>query len=150
MNKVIVKAALPVDGYRLEDQIGFLLRRAHQFASSIFQETIAPVAFTPQQFASLVKIGELGEVSQNELGRLIDMDPATTQGVVGRMVERGYVLRIPDSRDKRRLRIRLTDEGRHVVVEAIAAGRKITQKTLSNLDAAERDRLVRLLRKLVP
>lgn len=150
MNRVNVKNELPLGGYCLEDQIGFLLRRAHQFASAIFQENIAPVAFTPQQFASLVKIGELGEVSQNELGRLIGMDPATTQGVVSRMVERAYVSRVSDTRDKRRLRLCLTEEGRIVVIEAIAAGRKITRKTLSNLDAGERENLVSLLRKLAP
>ena len=140
----------PVDGYCLEDQIGFLLRRAHQYASAIFQAGIAPVVFTPQQFAALVKVGELGQVSQNELGRLIDMDPATTQGVVSRMVGRGYIYRAADASDKRRLRLCLTESGRAGLSEAVDAGRNITRQTLSNLDAAEHKDLVRLLQKLVP
>ena len=65
------------NGYVLEDQIGYLLRRAHQRASAIFQE-IMTEGLTPPQFAALVKIRDFGTVSQNRLGRSVAMDPATS------------------------------------------------------------------------
>ena len=51
---------------------------------------------TPTQFAALAKLHDLGAVSQNQLGRLTAMDPATICGVVGRLIERGYVRPSPD------------------------------------------------------
>ena len=76
------------DGYILEQQVGYLLRRAHQRASAIFADLIGEVRLTPMQYGALVKIHDLGEVTQNLLGRLVAMDPATINGVVSRLEER--------------------------------------------------------------
>ena len=44
--------------YVLEDQVGHLLRRAHQRHAAIFQEMIGDAQLTPLQFAALVKLGD--------------------------------------------------------------------------------------------
>ena len=77
--------------YRIEEQVGYLLRRAHQRASSIFQVTIGDPNITPTQYSSMVKLHEYTELSQNHLGRLVGMDKATMQGVVRRLKERRLV-----------------------------------------------------------
>src|SRR6185312_15846978 len=70
------------DGYVLEEQIGFVLRRAHQRHVAIFAESMAELGLTPTQFSALAKIRDEGPVSQNRLGRLTSMDPANILGVV--------------------------------------------------------------------
>ena len=65
----------------LEEQAGHILRRAHQRHAAIFQELIGDSQLTPLQFAALARLRDLGEVSQNQLGRLTAMDAATMQGV---------------------------------------------------------------------
>ena len=66
--------------YVLEKQVGHLLRRAHQRASAIFAELIGEDRLTPLQYAVLVKVHDLGSVTQNRLGRLTAMDRATITG----------------------------------------------------------------------
>src|SRR5215475_10460392 len=78
-------------GYRLEAQIGYVLRRAHQKATSIFNAVMGEFGVTPTQFAALAKLDDAGRVSQNELARLTAMDPATVWGVVNRLIKQGYV-----------------------------------------------------------
>ena len=58
--------------YRIEEQVGYLLRRAHQRASAIFQMSIGDPNITPTQYSSMVKLNEYTELSQNHLGRLVD------------------------------------------------------------------------------
>ena len=90
--------------YRIEEQVGYLLRRAHQRASSIFQVTIGDPNITPTQYSSMVKLHEYTELSQNHLGRLVGMDKATMQGVVRRLKERRpgrFASRIPATRGAR-------------------------------------------------
>ena len=82
--------------YVLEDQVGFLLRCAHQRATEIFNAVMGGFGVTPTQFAALAKLDDLGSVSQNQLGRLTRMDPATISGVVGRLIARGYVRQSPN------------------------------------------------------
>jgi hypothetical protein len=64
-----------VAAYRLEDQIGYLIRRAHQRASAIFEEVMGDFEVTPVQFAVLAKLHDLGPTSQNLLGRMVGIDP---------------------------------------------------------------------------
>ena len=125
------------DDYVLERQVGHLLRRAHQRHAAIFQEMITDSQLTPLQFAALVKLRDLGEVSQNQLGRLIAMDAATMQGVIKRLLARGLISRRPDPDDRRRLILSLTADGHKLVEPAVAAGRKITRRTLEPLSASE-------------
>jgi DNA-binding MarR family transcriptional regulator len=138
-----------LDGYVVEDQVGFLLRRAHQRHAALFQDGIAEAAdLTPTQFTALIKTVEQGRVTQNQLGRLTAMDPATIQGVVRRLILRGLVQRLPDPMDRRTAVLTPTAAGIALAGRAVACARRITEATLHPLDAAERRALLALLRKL--
>jgi MarR family transcriptional regulator, lower aerobic nicotinate degradation pathway regulator len=138
-----------VTSYVLEHQAGHLLRRAHQRHTTIFQDGMGDVQLTPTQYAALVKIRDTGQISQNQLGRLTAMDPATIQGVVQRLAARGLVDRTPDLHDRRLMQLRLTAKGRALVQTAVARGIAITEATLAPLSEAERPLFLSLLRKLI-
>jgi DNA-binding MarR family transcriptional regulator len=133
----------------LEDQAGHILRRAHQRHAVIFQEGMGDVQLTPTQYAALVKIRDTGQISQNQLGRLTAMDPATIQGVVQRLAARGLVDRTPDTQDRRLMQLRLTAKGRALVQTAVARGIAITEATLAPLSESERPLFLSLLRKII-
>ncbi len=133
--------------YRLDDQIGFLLRKANQRHTGIFSE-LMPEGLTPTRFAALAKLRESGTLSQNALGRMTAMDVATIKGVVDRLRTRGLVASRSDPADGRRQLIELTDEGAALVNRAVAAGLDVTAKTVDPLSASEQDALISLLRKI--
>jgi MarR family transcriptional regulator, lower aerobic nicotinate degradation pathway regulator len=133
--------------YRLDDQVGFLLRVAMQRHTAIFMSRIIK-GLTQTQFAALAKLREVGPCSQNQLGRLIYLDAATTKGVVDRLEARGFVTARPDARDRRRRAIALTEKGRAAADAAVKVARQITHHTLVPLTAAEQRSVIRLLRKL--
>jgi len=135
--------------YRLEDQIGFLLRRAHQHASSVFGQEMSVLSLTPPQFAALIQIHEAQSLSQNQLGRLTDTDPATVVGIVKRLVERGLINRIEDKHHKRKLKLQLTAAGQSVVEDALPRAQRVTQRTLEALPPQDQQELVRLLSAMV-
>lgn len=138
-----------LDGYVVDDQVGLLIRRAHQRHAALFLEgMLAAADLTPTQFTALVKTVELGRVTQNHLGRLAAMDPATIQGVVRRLIARGLVRRRPDPMDRRTAVLTPTPEGLALAARAVACARRITEATLAPLDAEERQRLLALLRKI--
>ncbi len=135
-------------GYVLEDQVGHVLRRAHQRHTAIFQEGIGDLQLTTTQFAALAKIHALGGVSQNQLGRLTAMDPATIQGVIQRLQARHLIRREPDAKDRRLSMLRLTPEGTEVAARAIARAVAITEETLAPLSPRERQQFITLLKRL--
>jgi DNA-binding MarR family transcriptional regulator len=135
------------DAYRLSEQVGFLIRKAHQRHTALFAAGIGE-DLTPTQWAALARVYETGPCSQNQLGRDTAMDVATIKGVVDRLVKRGLFAVEPDPTDARRLTISLTAQG-HARVEALtAAAAAITGETLAPLSAAEQDTLVALLARI--
>jgi DNA-binding MarR family transcriptional regulator len=135
--------------YRLEEQVGFVLRRAHQRATDTFNSVMAGFKITPRQFAALAKLDDLGPTSQNQLGRLVAMDPATMFGVAGRLAKRGLIRQRVDPGDARLVILELTQEGREIVQAMKARGVEVSRRTLSPLSADEVDTFLRLLAKLV-
>ena len=137
----------PKEQYLLEEQVGYLMRLAGQRHATIFQ-SLAPFVLTPTQFSALVKLLELGECSQNELGRKTAMDVATIKGVVDRLRQRDLVVVRPDPVDKRRSLISLSQDVRDTAQSLYDAGFEISEQTLLPLDAKEREVFLALLKKL--
>jgi DNA-binding MarR family transcriptional regulator len=134
--------------YRVNEQVGFLMRVAMQRHTSIFMSRI-PSGLTQTQFAALAKLYEVGRCSQNQLGRLIYLDAATTKGVVDRLKARGFVAIGNDAKDRRRRAIALTERGRVTAEAAIRVARRITRHTLTPLTTSEQKSVIGLLKKLI-
>lgn len=133
--------------YVLDDQVGFLLRRAQQRHLAIFAAAM-PDGLTARQFAALAKLAETGPCTQNALGRATAMDNATISGVLGRLEQRGLVRRTSQEADRRMLEVRLTDDGAALVVRCLAVAQDITAQTLAPLSRVEAATLIALLRRL--
>jgi DNA-binding MarR family transcriptional regulator len=133
--------------YRLDDQIGFLLRRAHQRHGAIFAAGMLE-GLTARQFAAMARLAEVGPCSQNQLGRLTAMDAATVKGVVDRLRGRGLVATRPSPEDRRRALVALTDAGAALIGPAQDAGAEITRRTLEPLSPRDQARLIALLRRI--
>ncbi|MBS0560811.1 MAG: MarR family transcriptional regulator [Proteobacteria bacterium] len=110
---------------------------------------MAATDLTPTQFTALVKTVEAGRITQNHLGRLAAMDPATIQGVVRRLTERGLLARTQDAADRRTVVLEATPEGLALARSAVRSARQVTEATLAPLTEAERAAFLTLLRKLV-
>jgi len=132
--------------YRLDEQVGFILRRASQRHLTIFADHIA--GLTSTQFGALAKLYEIGPVSQNELGRQTAMDGATIKGVIDRLRKRDYVETRPDSIDRRRILVELSEAGTEIYKDYVEAAGKISEKTLKPLSPKEAKVFLNLLRKL--
>ena len=132
--------------YRLDDQVGFLLRRASQRHLSLFTATIPKL--TSMQFATLAKLNEAGALSQNALGRLTAMDAATIKGVVDRLGKRDLVQTENDKTDRRRTIVSLTESGKALFDELEGKARRVTEETLAPLSESEQALFLHLLRKL--
>ncbi|XDZ68063.1 MarR family winged helix-turn-helix transcriptional regulator [Alphaproteobacteria bacterium LSUCC0226] len=141
-----VSAKSLADDYQLDDQVGYKLRLASQRHLEIFSRQLPDI--TPTQFSVLVRLREVGEVSQNQLGRLVAMDAATTKGVIARLMDRGLLRARQDTDDMRRLQISLTDVGQAAVEAAIITAKDITKETTERLTSREVARLLSLLDKL--
>ncbi|HMS95254.1 MAG TPA: MarR family transcriptional regulator [Tabrizicola sp.] len=132
--------------YRLDDQIGYVLRRVTQRHLAIFAAAIPEVTTT--QFAVLARLAETGPLSQNHLGRETSLDAATVKGVVDRLSRLGLVQTRADTEDRRRLTVSLTSSGLALFQARAGTAQSVSAETLAPLSEAEIAALKSLLARL--
>ena len=133
--------------YKLDEQVGFLLRKASQRNSEIFAARMNS-DLTPTRFAAIAKLHEMGTLSQNELGRHTAMDVATIKGVVDRLRSMQLVETNQDPDDGRKYLVSLTDNGKALFSDVVESAHAVTSETFEGLTKAEICTFLVLLRKL--
>ncbi|MFN3970091.1 MAG: MarR family winged helix-turn-helix transcriptional regulator [Gemmobacter sp.] len=132
--------------YVLDDQVGYILRRATQRHLAIFAQAIPEVTTT--QFAVLARLCAEGPMSQNRLGRSVALDAATVKGVVDRLRKQGLVDRQTDPEDRRRLTVAVTGAGRALFDRRWSDALAVSDRSLEPLTPPERALFLALLARL--
>ncbi|ODU10549.1 MAG: hypothetical protein ABS84_04130 [Rubrivivax sp. SCN 71-131] len=126
----------------------FLFRRAHQLAVAAFSESCRHLDLTPSQYAVLFMLREVGDASQNELGRMVALDRSTTSVVLRSLSERRLVREHADPTDLRKKRLRLSDAGRLLLGEAERLCASSSRQLLDTLGQEKAAQLLDLLVEL--
>ncbi|WP_407658481.1 MarR family winged helix-turn-helix transcriptional regulator [Methylobacterium planeticum] len=132
----------------LSERPGFLARRLHQIHVSLFAERCAAFRITPLQYSLLSLLAEIGDADQTTLAHAVALDRTTTTGALKRLAARGYIRRATSDADRRARQCALTDEGRALHAAMEQAARAAHEATVSALSPAERETLVRLMKKV--
>jgi DNA-binding MarR family transcriptional regulator len=128
---------------------GHLVRRAHQRAVALFMEETAGFDVTPVQFAILNELIDQPGADQVTLAARVALDAATSGSVIGRLEARGWIRRVPDSRDRRRKLLWVTPAGEAAALQLRPAAQRVQERLMAPLSQAEVTQLKSLLAKLV-
>jgi DNA-binding MarR family transcriptional regulator len=88
-------------------------------------------------------------LSPTHLFKSLMLSSAGITSRLDRLEGRGLVRRIPDPHDRRSVEVELTDEGRKLLEEAVAANTRSESTLLAELTPREAATLSRLLRKML-
>ena len=103
---------------------------------------------TNGQFGVMEALFHLGEMAQVDIGRKLLRSPGNVTVVLDNLERRGFIIRKRDNRDRRRLIVRLTDKGHHLIADIMPDHISEILRSFSCLDAAEQEELGRLCKKL--
>lgn len=104
---------------------------------------------TTPQLLSLRLLAQEGPLTPGALAKELFLSQATITGVLDRLERRGLVERRRDQKDRRRVSIHLTQEGREAVQQAPRPLHERFTARLEELSPAERDEIDRVLAKVV-
>ncbi|MBU2326820.1 MAG: MarR family transcriptional regulator [Alphaproteobacteria bacterium] len=136
MNK---KQALPWDHPRFRSWIS--VARACQLMQQALARALAPLDIKPPHLDILVNLYRFEGISQQELARKLLVGRSNMSMLLPQMEKRGLLQRRPDQKDKRVLRLSLTDEGRALSEEAMRIQTELIERTLSATPVDECQRL---------
>lgn len=133
----------------IEESLGYLLNYAARLAARMHARCLEQHNVTLGQWAVLMFLWVEDGVSQTELSRQVAVEDATMVRAIDRMERDGLVRRQRNPRDRRQLRIFLTDKGRSlrdVLVPVAIAGNEVLTQSFS---AAETYQMHDLLRRMI-
>lgn len=117
----------------IDECVIFALGKAYQRAHGELKRRLRPLGLTVPQYSVLAGLWEQDGRTAAQLRERLVMDSATLTGVLDRLERSDLVVRSPDEKDRRLVRLRLTKAG--------TALREEVQRTVAELNAE----LLRLL-----
>ena len=99
-------------------------------------------------FQTLALLEMHGGLPMSRLADELGVALPNASGIVARMAERGIVERVHDARDRRVVRVELTDAGRGLIAEMEAARRERMARLIAELDTTQQERLLDAVRDL--
>ena len=124
-------------------RLGWIMRRQMHRELDSFGLTV------PQFMALLCIQGSDQGCSMSELAESSHQVSATMTGIVDRLVERGWVNRQRDRRDRRALIVELTPQGKALVQHISQAKRSQAMQALAALTAEERLTMIETTRRFL-
>src|SRR5688500_11186476 len=136
------------DHLRLEETVGFLLSDAARTMVRVFTKKIAVHGIGMGIFQFLRILWEEDGLTQSELAARARMKGPSAVAAIKELEWRGFVRRVDDRHDRRKVRLLLTAEGRKlydVVMPDIEAMRQIM---LAGFSSAEQNQLKQMLHRM--
>jgi DNA-binding MarR family transcriptional regulator len=101
----------------------------------------ADATVSPTQLAALATIDREGSLTLGELAALEQVQPPTITAAVGRMEERGLVVRVRDLADRRVARVEITAEGHRLLERSRSRKTAYLERRLDALTPDEQETL---------
>jgi DNA-binding MarR family transcriptional regulator len=127
---------------------GFLIRRVHQIAVSLFVEETGKLGVTNRQYGIMFVLKHRPGIDQISVANLLGLDRSTTGMVLTKLENDGLVSRSVDARDRRRHSLQLTRSGRRLLSELAEPARRAQARLLSVFTSHEQTLFLQLLDKL--
>ena len=127
------------------ETFGAVRRRITALAAQAY----AAIDLGPMQAKLLRHLGKHAPISQAELARLTDSDPALAGRVLGTLIERGLVARERSTADRREYVLALTPAGRRTRDRIEKLRRELAGRIVGALDERDLDDFERIARKIL-
>jgi DNA-binding MarR family transcriptional regulator len=111
-------------------------------------DNLAKYNLTPAQFGVLAHLSANEGITQQTLSERLFVTKGNVCGLIGRLEERGLVVRESDPEDRRSNRLLLTPEGRELIEQVIPVNEQFISDYMSILTSEEQEMLRTLLRRL--
>lgn len=134
-------------------------RLAHEFLDTYARLKRSLAALTAREYAQLElgsaqvrflkQIARSPSISQAELARATETDPALTGRALQTLIKRGWVRRVRSATDKRAYVLQLGAGGKRIMARVEAVRSELAEQITASLDDRDRDDFQRIVDKIV-
>jgi DNA-binding MarR family transcriptional regulator len=137
-----------VSTYRAQNSVGYLTKRAHSLMLDVLEPILAEKGFSFVQYTLLAWLRDGIAVNPREICAQYRHDSGALTRVIDQLAERGLLERIRRDKDRRKVELQLTAQGRDVIEGLIPTVVEVLNTVLGDFTTEEVHELVRLTVKL--
>lgn len=131
-----------------EEQIVVALRRIVRAIGIHSQRLAEEYGITVPQLLTLQEAARIGKATPSVLGREIHISRSTMTGILGRLEKRGLISRVHDTSDRRRMIVKVTEEGSALLQRSPSLLQEKFHRELSALEKWEHTTLLAALQRI--
>jgi MarR family transcriptional regulator, organic hydroperoxide resistance regulator len=129
--------------------IGRLLREAHMSFHRLFTAELAAHGVGFGEFQHLQHLWDADGITQVELAARIGIKPAASTSILAALEERGYIRRVRNDVDRRKVNVYLTSKGRSTKKNLLKCAQETNAIARVGLSDADVEELFETMRHLV-
>jgi DNA-binding MarR family transcriptional regulator len=119
------------------DSVGYQIRRTHRALQRYLQLKIEPHGVTLGMWYFLRALWHEDGLNQRELSRRVGTMEPTTLSAILNMEKKGFVRRVQNKTDRRKLHVHLTPKGRALKTKLIPLAREVVATAVQSLSRTE-------------
>lgn len=118
------------EALKLDKQICFRLYKTSRTITRLYQPILEDLNITYPQYVTMLVMWEEEHIDFKDLGKRLDLKTGTITPIIKRLVLLGYIYRVKNPDDNRRIWVKITDKGRELKRDAL----KIPETLMAYLD----------------
>lgn len=136
---------------RKRQQLGFIVKQINNIYEKNLNERLKKLGITSSQCAVLdfLFYTNEDEVSQRDVEKALSLKNPTVTGILKRLDEKGFILCVPNAKDKRKKKIYLTEKAYDIQRRMEANRRKLDDELTKGMTQKEIAALTRGLEKVL-
>ncbi|WP_369248169.1 MarR family winged helix-turn-helix transcriptional regulator [Streptomyces sp. R41] len=139
----------PRKDFLIAERPGYLLHKAGLLLVEDVEKALGAIGMRSRYFFVLAALAGGPELSQQDLSRLLNLDPTTVVTVIDEMERNQHVERRRNPADRRRYNLILTESGREALATADRVATEVESAFFGTLAEGERDALREMLGRML-
>ena len=138
-----------VESYTPDESVGYLVARVRASLFAAVDHEMAPLGVSAAQFVILLNVAQQRATCAADLAREQSTDTGSMTRMIDRLVRKGLLRRARDAKDRRVVRLELTEAGRRLARKLPPVAVKVLNHHLRGFSGAEFEQLKSLLRRML-
>ncbi len=134
--------------FDMNNSLGFILNRTALAMKIGFNKQIKEFDISPEQWSLIFRIVENNGLTQKELASSTYKDQANITRSLDRLEKKGFLTRLPNSKDRRIINIFSTPKAKELVEKIVPISKEYNQLLSIGLSQEEYESLIGLLNKV--
>ncbi|SES92994.1 MarR family winged helix-turn-helix transcriptional regulator [Anaerobranca gottschalkii] len=130
------------------EEIETLIRKVSFVIKCRGRDILSNFDITPPQFNALLLLYEYGDMTIGELGNRMYLASSTATDLIDRMERNGLVERVRDEKDRRVVRLHMTEKGQQMILEVLESRKRYLDELLTKVNIEDQEKLVSSLSKI--